>query len=132
MKKWLSHEVKGMHDGLVAKRKSLEVLLKEEKPSCRTRDKKDYTFDKEILQMISKVLPKEKHPDLLLPINVYLDMKLEDQVYVEDELAAQVLRKLEGYERAYRYIDGKMWLPLSLVVELLSKYKTALQMVFLV
>jgi len=132
LKKWLSHEVKGMHDGLVARRKPLEALLKEEKPSCKTRDKKIYMFDTDILQRISEALPKEKHPDLLLPINVYLDMKVEDQVYVEDELAAQVLRKLEGFERAYRYIDGKMWLPLSLTVELLSKYKTAIQIVFLV
>jgi uncharacterized protein (UPF0216 family) len=132
LKKWFSLEVKGMHDGLVAKRKSLETLLKEDRPSAATRDKKEYIFEKEVLERIGKTLPKERHDDLMLPINIHIDMKIKDQCYVEDELAAEVLRKLEGFERAYRYRDGKMWLPLSLAAELLSKHKTAIQIVFLV
>jgi uncharacterized protein (UPF0216 family) len=132
LKKWLSLEAKGMHDGLVTKRKSLKVLLEEEGPSCTTRSKRKHVFDKNVLKTIAKHLPTDRHSQLLLPINIYVDLKVENQCYVEDELAASVLGEMEGFGKAYKFRKGRMWLPMSLTAELAAKYKAAIQMIFLV
>ena len=52
---------------------------------------------------------------------------VEDAAYVTDELAADVLHRLEGWGEAYVYRDGKMWLPQSLAVDILLRYGGALQ-----
>jgi uncharacterized protein (UPF0216 family) len=131
LRKWMSLEAQNMHKGLVTKRKSLETLLGEERPVCATRDGEEHRFDAEILSRMGESLESEERSKLLLPINLFVDLNVKNECYIEDEVAAAALRKLEGYERAYRYIDGKMWLPLSVAVELLAKYKGAIQMVFL-
>jgi uncharacterized protein (UPF0216 family) len=127
----LNLEAQGMHSGLVIKRKTLDKLLKEERPACSTRDGNEHLFDEDVLSRMGESLEPEQHSRLLLPINVFIDMKVKNQCYVEDEVAATALRKFEGYDRAYRFIEGKMWLPLSITVELLGKYKGALQLIYL-
>jgi uncharacterized protein (UPF0216 family) len=131
IKKWLSLEVQGMHRGLVIKRKTLDVLLKEEKPVCKTRDGDEHPFDIDVLSRMAESLDTKQHSMLQLPINIYVDMNVKNQCYIEDEIASTALRKFEGYDRAYRYIDGKMWLPLSITLELIGKYRGALQLVYL-
>ncbi len=131
LKKWMSLEARNMHRGLVTKRKSLEVLLGEERPSCTARDGGEHIFDTDVLSRLGESLEPEQRSRLLLPINLFVDLKVKNECCIEDEVAATVLRKLEGYDRAYRYIDGKMWLPLSIAMELVGKYRGALQMVFL-
>lgn len=132
LKKWLKFEAKGLHESLIIRRKSLEDLLRDDEPSCMTKDNKKHVFDKDVLLRVGQVLPQVKHSKLMLPINIYIDMKVENQCYIEDEDAADVLRELEGFGRAYRYINGRMWLPLSLAAELVGKHKTVIQMVLLI
>jgi len=131
LKKWLKFEAKGLHESLIIRRKSLEELLKDDEPSCITKDNKKHVFDKDVLLRIGQALPQAKHSKLMLPINIYIDMKVENQCYIEDESAADVLRELEGFGQAYRYINGRMWLPLSLAAGLVGKHRTVIQMVFL-
>ncbi len=97
-----------------------------------TRDKRKHVFEKDVLRKIARALQREKHSMLLLPMNVFIDLNVGDQVYIDDELAAEVLRELEGFEKAYQYRNGRMWLPMSLSAELMGRYRTALQMVFLI
>jgi uncharacterized protein (UPF0216 family) len=131
LKKWMSLEAQNMHKGLVTKRKSLETLLGEERPACTTRDGDEHRFDADVLSRMGDSLEPEQRSKLLLPINLFVDLNVKNECYIEDEVASTALRKLEGYDRAYRYIDGKMWLPLSIAIGLLGKYKGALQLVFL-
>ena len=131
LRKWLKFEFGGLHKGIVVKRKSLEKLLGEEEPFCTTKDGRKHVFDKGVLQRIGKSLSAELHSRLKLPMNLFVDMNVENQCYVDDELAAKVIRKLEGFDRAYRFRDGKMWLPMSLSAELMRKHKAAVQMAFM-
>ncbi len=51
--------------------------------------------------------------------------------YVTDPVAAEALRRAEGFGPAFPYRDGRMYLPVSLGVDLVSRYGGALQGVFL-
>lgn len=132
LKKWLKFEAKWLHESLIIRRKSLEELLRDDEPSCMTKDNRKHVFNKDVLQRIGQILPQVKHSKFMLPINIYIDMKVENQCYIEDENAADVLRELEDFGQAYRYMNGRMWLPLSLAAELVGKHKTVIQMVFLI
>lgn len=55
----------------VAKR-DLESLLKEEKPRIALRDGSTHSFKKDELERISRILPRELHPKLMLPIYIEL------------------------------------------------------------
>ncbi|MEE9600183.1 MAG: hypothetical protein V3W22_00580 [Thermoplasmata archaeon] len=41
-----------------------------------------------------------------------------------------MLRRLEGFGKAYPFRDGRMWLPYSIGFELVRKYPTAFQGIF--
>jgi uncharacterized protein (UPF0216 family) len=132
LKKWMKLEAKGLNDRLVIKRKNLERLIEEDEPVCSTRDKNRHEFDKMVLQKLADTVPEAKHSQLMLPVNVFVDLNVKNQCYVEDELGAETIRSLEDFGRAFQFRDGRMWLPLSLAVELVGRYRTAVQMVYLV
>ena len=60
-----------------------------------------------------------------------LQSLLRDDASLIDALAAEILRRLEGWGAAYPYRDGKVWLPQSLAVDLLLRYGGALQRLML-
>ncbi|MFQ6059782.1 MAG: DUF61 family protein [Thermoplasmata archaeon] len=131
MKKWFEYEMSTVHRGLVTRKKSLESLLKMENPYCLTRVGERHVFDKEILRKLAETIPRERWSSLKLPITLNFDLKMENECYIADEVAAEAIRKLEGYGRVYQFKDGKMWLPYSLGMELIRKYKGAIQQLFL-
>ena len=127
--KWVDFELKRINRGLVARRKKLSSLLKEENPRCETKDGEAHDFDREELLLISSVL--EKGEDLLLPMMLRFSTEARDSCYIDDETAAAVLRRLEKFGEAYQYREGKMWLPNSLAYTLTRKYRSAIQAMFL-
>ncbi len=126
----MGFEMRGLQEGLVTRRKTLKELLEEEEPQCRTREGEMYVFDREILQTLAAVATEEEMGRLRLPINLRFHVGMEDQCSLDDEVAAGVLRRLEGFGKAYPFRDGKMWLPYSLGLELILKHRTAIQRIF--
>jgi len=131
LEKWMAHELASFHKGLVARRKSLKTLLGEEEPSCETRDGGVYLFDRPSLEVLALVCSESEIEKLRLPIILHFDLDVSDQCYINDKVAADVLRKLEGFGDAYPMRDGKMWLPNSLAAALMRRYKTIFQRLFL-
>jgi uncharacterized protein (UPF0216 family) len=130
-KKWFEYEMTTVHKGLVTRKKSLQSLLEMDEPYCLTREEEMHVFDKDILVKLASSIPKGKHPQLKLPITLSFDLKVRNECYIADEIAAEAIRELEGYERVYQFRDGKMWLPYSIGMELIRKYKGAIQQLFL-
>lgn len=64
---------------------------------------------------------------LRLPITLNFPADVPDSAYVIDEQGADVLHRLEGWGDAYPYRDGKMWIPVSLAVDLLLRFEGVLQ-----
>jgi len=131
LKKWFELEISSVHKGMVTRRKSLEFLLKMDDPHCLTKEGERHVFDRGILNDLAAAAPQEKRSMLMLPITLFFDLKVGNECYVSDEIAAETLRELEGYDRVYPFRDGKMWLPYSIGMELMRKYRGAIQQLFL-
>lgn len=73
---------------------------------------------------------EEEQGRLRLPLTLNFDPEVHDSCFLDDEVGAAVLRRLEGFDRAYPWRDGRMWIPYSLGFELLGPYPTTLQRPF--
>ena len=131
LKKWFEHEMSTVHKGMVTRKRSLESVLKMEDPHCLTREGQRHPFDGEVLAHLADATPEEKRSMLMLPITLYFDLKVENQCYISDEVAAETVREIEGYGKVYPFRDGRIWLPYSIGMELIRKYKGAIQQLFL-
>ncbi len=131
LRKWLEHEMSTVHRGMVTRKKSLESLLKMEDPHCLTREGQRHPFDVGVLSGLSRATPPEKRSILMLPITIFFDLKVENQCYISDEAAADVVREVEGFGDVYPFRGGKMWLPYSIGMDLIRKYKGAIQQLFI-
>jgi uncharacterized protein (UPF0216 family) len=120
-----------MNAGLVTAKKSLAALLREERPSCRTRDGDEWPIDRGALERMSAASEPGEEDALRLPITLHFASDLEDSCYLVDDVAAAVLRRAEGFGPAFPFREGRMYLPLSLGIDLVSRYKGAIQQVFL-
>lgn len=68
----ISKHLQMLNRHLAVAKRDLESLLKEEKPRIALRDGSTHSFKKEELEKISKILPRELHPKLMLPIYIEL------------------------------------------------------------
>ena len=131
LNRWMEREGQTMNAGLVTEKKSLAALLREGSPSCRTRDGDEWPIDRAALERLSGAAGPGEADALRLPIALHFASDLEDACYLTDEVAAAVLRRAEGFGPAFPYREGRMYLPLSLGVYLVSRYRGAIQQVFL-
>ncbi|TLZ58052.1 MAG: DUF61 family protein [Methanobacteriota archaeon] len=129
--RWVERESRNLNASLVTAKKSLETLLREERPSCRTRDGEEWPIDREGLERLAAACDPGEAEALRLPLAVHFSSDLSDACYITDGIAATVLRRAEGFGPAYPFREGRMYLPLSLGVDLVSRYKGAIQQVFL-
>jgi len=88
-------------------------------------------MDKAVLVRLSGSVEQGESDALRLPITLLFASDLEDACYLTDEVAAAVLRRAEGFGPAFPFREGRMVLPASLGVDLVSRYKGAIQQVFL-
>jgi uncharacterized protein (UPF0216 family) len=130
VERWMALEMRGIQQGLVVRRRSLRDLLQEDKPQCTTREGDPYLFDPAVLEKLAEVTTEEERAKLRLPITLRFLSDMEGHCTVDDPIAAEVLRRLEGFGKAYPFRDGRMWLPYSLGLELILKYPTAIQRLF--
>ncbi len=122
-------EMGSLHHGLVIKKRSLQDLLGEEEPRCVTREGEDYLFDREVLERLAAVTSEAERRSLRLPLTLRFHADLQNQASLDDELEAEVLRRLEGFGKAYQFREGRMWIPYSLAMQIMLKYPTAFQRV---
>ena len=129
--RWMERESRNLNAGLVTARKRLADLLRETTPMCRTRDGTEWPIDREALARMAAACRPGEAEDLRLPIALHFSSELEDACYITDALAAEVLRRLESFGPAFPFREGRMVLPASLGVDLVSRFKGAIQQVFL-
>jgi len=122
-------EFNTLNAGSVTHPKSLRALLRGE--PLQTKDGDAYPIDRGVLDRFAAVCSPAEQERLRLPITLHFSADVSDSAYVIDELAADVLHRLEGWGEAYRYRDGRTWLPQSLAVDLLLRYGGALQRLML-
>lgn len=125
--RWMALEMRSLHAGLVVRKRSLAELLREEAPQTATRDGEVHAFDPAILRRVTEVTTEEERARLRLPVTLRFHLSLEDACSLEDELAAEVFRRLEGFGKAYPFREGRAWLPYSLGLALLLRYPTVVQ-----
>jgi len=129
LRKLMEIEYRNIDAVMVTRGRKLKDLLQEDTPTCTAKDSSPYRFDKQRLHdLADKLTEKEK---LRLPITLTFNVKLSDYCYITDETASAVLRRLEDFGPAYKYRDGRMWMPASLGMHLIRKYGRIIQRFFL-
>ena len=126
---WMRWEFEKLNAGLVTHPKNLRKLMAI--PTLETREGDAIDLDRGVLESIGAVCTVREQDRLRLPITLQFSADVPDSAFVLDELAAEVLHRLEGWGQAYPYRDGKMWLPLSLAVDLVLRYGGVLQRLML-
>jgi uncharacterized protein (UPF0216 family) len=126
---WMRWEFNTLNAGLVTRPKSVRALRDD--PRLETKDGTVLEVDPGVLERFAAVCTPAEQDRLRLPITLHFSADVPDSAYVIDELAAEVLHRIEGWGAAYRFRDGRMWLPLSLAVDLLLRYGGTLQRVML-
>ena len=128
---WLRWEYDRLNRGFVVRTRPLATLLAEADPHLVTRDGDVLPLNCQLLERIAGACAPSERDRLRLPVTVHFSADFEDSAYVTDELTAAVLHRLEGWGEAYRYRDGRMWLPLSLATDLILRHEGVLQRLFL-
>ncbi len=128
--RWIALELGRLNAGLVVERKTLDRLLAEPRPACRTREGDDHPFDPEALRRIAAHLTREEREGLRLPITVFVTGDLEDAAYVAEELAAKAIRATQGFGPAFPFRGGRMYLPHSLALDVVRHSGGTVQLAF--
>lgn len=127
--KWMRVEIGKINKEIVAERKPLSQLLVEEVPSSKTKGGKEHLFDKQILSLLEEELPAELHGMLRLPILFFLDNRVEDSCFLNDENAVKALQIMGELSRSRSLNKGKLWVGKSIGYSIMRKYPTAVQIV---
>lgn len=128
--RWISFELGRLNAGLVVEKKSLARLRSEARPACRTREGDEHPFEPEILARYASVLSAEHWEALRLPITLLVSGDLQDSAVLADELAAETIRRIEGFGTAFAYRDGRMILPHALALDIVRRHGGAVQLAF--
>jgi uncharacterized protein (UPF0216 family) len=131
IERWTERESRSLNAGLVTKKKSLAELLREPAPACTTREGGPWPIDRGALERLAAGCGPTEAEALRLPISIHFSGDLADACYVTDPVAAAALRRAESFGPAFPFREGRMYLPLSLGVDLVSRYGGAIQRVFL-
>ncbi|RLI92364.1 MAG: hypothetical protein DRO95_02510 [Candidatus Altiarchaeales archaeon] len=124
--KILVSQIKEMN-GALARQKTLYELLGEERPHSITNSGHIYIFDKNVLMRVASLIPRFRYDELKLPIYLYVDLNVPDQYYINNELQAEVFKKLGNLGDGYQFRDGKLWIPRSIGRQIHRQYPTILQ-----
>ncbi|MBP2030693.1 uncharacterized protein (UPF0216 family) [Methanohalophilus levihalophilus] len=125
--RWVRGEISKINRGIVADRKTLATLLKEEKPSSKTKDGDDYVFDTKIIKALGDKLPWEVRERLKLPILFFTDIKVDDSCFLNDKTALKAFQILGELGEKREFHDGKVWVGKSIAYSILKKYPTVVQ-----
>lgn len=127
--RWMRSEVGKINKEIVAERKPLSQLLGEEIPSSKTKSGNEHLFNKETLSVLEGGLPEEHHGRLRLPILFFLDNRVEDSCFLNDENAVKALQIMGELSKSRCLNKGKLWVGKSIAYSIMRKYPTAIQIV---
>ena len=125
--RWMRLEIGRINDGVVAERRRLSELLREERPSSVTKGGNRYDFDRQALLRLEQALPGELQRRLRLPILFYFDSTVPDSFFLADEAAVRALQCLEEISPLRRMQGGRLWIAKPLVYDIMNRYPTAVQ-----
>jgi hypothetical protein len=125
----MSLELGRINSTLVADRKRLVDLLREDHPSSVTKSGKEYLFNKEILKIFAEKLPGEIKERLRLPIFFYFDADVMGSALITDEVAVSALQVLGDLSMLRVVREGRLWVGRPIVYAILGKYPTVVQIV---
>lgn len=128
---WMRWEFNTLNAGAVLRPMSLRALLEDPATTLQTRDGGPYHIDRDVLVRLASVCSGAEKERLRLPVTIHFSADVGDSAYVSDSLAAEVLRRLEGWGPAYPFREGRMWIPNSLATDLILRYGGALQRLML-
>lgn len=131
IERWTEREGRALNADLVTAKKSLAALLREAAPACVTRSGNPWPIEREVLERIAARCSPAEAEELRLPIWLHVSSELGDTCYLTDPVAGEVLRRVESFGPAFPFRDGRMHIPLSLGIDLVSRYRGAVQQVFL-
>ncbi|MEL4304526.1 DUF61 family protein [Methanococcoides sp. LMO-2] len=126
---WMRVEIGKINKEIVAERKPLSQLLKEEIPSSKTKGGDEHLFDKKVLGILEEQLPAELHGKLRLPILFFLDNRVADSSFINDENAARALQLLGELSKSRSFTKGRLWVGKSIAYSIMRKYPTVVQIV---
>ncbi|KGK99693.1 hypothetical protein LI82_00250 [Methanococcoides methylutens] len=127
--RWMRLEVGKINKEIVAERKTLSQLLKEEIPSSKTKGGNEHLFDKKVLTLLEEQLPAELHGKLRLPILFFLDNRVTDSSFLNDETAARSLQILGELSKFRSFSKGRLWVGKSIAYSIMRKYPIVVQIV---
>lgn len=119
-RKLITYQLKTLNTGMVSQKKSLDTLLKEEKPSVEKRDGDKHYFEKDHLKEVEESVPIHKKDELKLPIVVYNDPSL-DRCSVKGKIEGIVVKKMVGLENK-TIQEEKIWFSKPLVADIIREY----------
>jgi hypothetical protein len=125
--KWMRLEMGKINDGIVSERKTLARLLEEEHPHAMTKGGTEYRFNREIIQLLGRRLPKNLHSRLRLPILFFFDSSVSDSCFLNDEIAVLALQELSELSPLRKMEEGKLWVGKPIVYAIMRTYPTAMQ-----
>jgi len=125
--RWMRLEIGRINDGVVAERKRLSHLLREEHPLSVTKGGSEYNFDRDALLRMEQALPRDLQVRLRLPILFYFDSTVPDSFFLADEAALQALQCLEEISPLRRMQGGRLWIAKPIVYAIMNRYPTAMQ-----
>jgi hypothetical protein len=120
-------EIGRINDGVVAERRRLSELIREEHPSSVTKGGNRYDFDRQVLLRLEQALPGELQRRLRLPILFYFDSTVPGSFFLADEAAVRALQCLEEISSLRRLQCGRLWIAKPLVYDIMNRYPTAVQ-----
>jgi hypothetical protein len=123
----MSLEMGRINEGIVAVKKPLATLLREETPSSVTRGGKEYRFQIPGLRQLGRELPEALQHRLLLPILFHFHPDVKDSCLLTDPAAVEALQALGEIGPLRQLREGKLWVGKAIVYALIRKYPTLVQ-----
>lgn len=127
--RWMGLEIAKMNEGVVARRKPLDVLLAEKDPLSVTRKGDPFHFDPAVIATLQKALPEDLQRRLRLPVLFYASPDVPDSCSCPDEAALAALRLLGEVSSLRSFGGGRFWVSRPIAYAIMKKYPTAVQIV---
>jgi len=120
-------EMGRINDGVVAERKRLSDLIREEQPRSITRGGQEFALDKSTIYLLGERLPVSLHTLLKLPIIFYFDSTVQDSFLLTDEAALESLQRLGELSDMREITGGRLWVGRAIVYAIMRKYPGMIQ-----
>lgn len=125
--RWMALEMGRINDGVVAERKRLSDLIREEQPRSITRGGEEFAFDNSTIHLLGERLPVSLHARLKLPVIFYFDSTVQDSFLLTDEAALTALQQLGELSGMREFIAGRLWVGRAIVYTIIRNYPGMIQ-----